>query len=70
MEKFYKIFQKKFFPSPLQSGPLPIITISREMGSGGKSTANLIVSLLGKPWTVYDHELIDKLPKINNWRKN
>ncbi|MEK7495773.1 MAG: cytidylate kinase-like family protein [Patescibacteria group bacterium] len=63
MEKFYKIFQKKFFPSPLQSGPLPIITISREMGSGGKSTANLIVSLLGKPWTVYDHELIDKIAK-------
>jgi len=64
MEKFYKILQKKFFPlSPPQPGPLPVITISREMGSGGKLTANLIASLLGKPWTVYDHELIDKIAK-------
>jgi len=71
MEKFYKIFQKNFFPhrkdehrgSPLQSGPLPLITISREMGSGGKSTANLIALQLGKPWKVYDHELIDKIAK-------
>lgn len=68
MEKFYKIFQKNFFPqikksSQRPSGPLPLITISREMGSGGKSTANLIASLLGKPWKVYDHELIDKIAK-------
>ncbi|EKE14358.1 MAG: Cmk3 [uncultured bacterium] len=63
MEKFYKIFQKKFFPSPPQLGPLPLITISREMGSGGKSTANLVASYLGKPWSVYDHESIDKIAK-------
>lgn len=68
MEKFYKIFQKNFFPqikksSQRPSGPLPLITISREMGSGGKSTANLIASQLGEPWKVYDHELIDKIAK-------
>lgn len=72
MEKFYKIFRSKFFPfkkgghggPPLQhNGTLPVITISREMGSGGKSTANLIASYLGKPWTVYDHEQIDKIAK-------
>lgn len=67
MEKFYKIFRGRFFsykkPSPSSNGPLPLITISREMGSGGKSTANLIASYLGKPWTVYDHELIDKIAK-------
>jgi cytidylate kinase len=67
MEKFYKIFQKGFFSSKKSSkptnGPFPLITISREMGSGGKSTANLIASYLGKPWKVYDHELIDKIAK-------
>jgi hypothetical protein len=72
MEKFYKIFQKRFFPSKknhsdnlLQQcrGPLPLITISREMGSGGKAAANLIALQLGKPWKVFDHELIDKIAK-------
>ena len=67
MEKFYKIFQNKFFSSKKSSqqsnGPLPLITISREMGSGGKSVANLIASYLGKPWMVYDHEQIDKIAK-------
>lgn len=33
------------------------------MGSGGKSTANLIALQLGKTWKVYDHELIDKIAK-------
>lgn len=67
MEKFYEIFQKKFFPAKKSAvritGPLPLITISREMGSGGKSIANLIALRLGKPWKVYDHELIDKIAK-------
>ena len=67
MEKFYKIFQNKFFSSKKSSqqsnGPLPLITISRQMGSGGKSVANLIASYLGKPWMVYDHEQVDKIAK-------
>jgi len=67
MEKFYKIFQKNFFQKkesfPKVNGPLPLITISREMGSGGKATANIIALQLGKPWKVYDHELIDKIAK-------
>lgn len=67
MEKFLEIFQNKFFPSKRSRqspiGPSPIITISREMGSGGKSTANLIASQLGKQWKVYDHELIDEIAK-------
>ena len=68
MEKFYKIFQNNFLSRSKKSsqptnGPLPLITISREMGSGGKATANLIALRLGKPWKVYDHELIDKIAK-------
>jgi cytidylate kinase len=67
MEKLLKIFQEKFFPSKKSSQSakesFPVITISREMGSGGKSTANLIATYLGKPWKVYDHELIDEIAK-------
>ena len=68
MEKIYEIFKKNFFPqikksSQSLSGPLPLITISREMGSGGKSIANLIALSFGEPWKVYDHELIDKIAK-------
>ena len=67
MEKFYKIFQKNFFQKKESfskvNSPLPLITISREMGSGGKATANIIALQLGKPWKVYDHELIDKIAK-------
>lgn len=70
MEKIYEIFQKKFFPPKESSlktnGPLSLITISREMGSGGKSIANLIALYLGEPWKVYDHELIDKIAKNKN----
>ncbi len=65
MEKFYKFFRKSFFRTspPKHNNSYPIITISREMGSGGKSTANLIASQLGEPWKVYDHEYIDKIAK-------
>ena len=68
MEKIYEIFQKNFFPQTKKpslktNGSLPIITISRETGSGGKSIANLIALSLGKPWKVYDHELIDEIAK-------
>ena len=70
MEKIYEIFQKNFFHPKKSSlktnGPLPLITISREMGSGGKSIANLIALRLGEPWKVYDHELIDKIAKNKN----
>jgi len=74
MEKLYKIFQKNFFPqikksSQQPNGSFPLITISREMGSGGKSTAILIASQLGEPWKVYDHELIDEIAKNKDFEE-
>jgi hypothetical protein len=67
MKKFYNLIRKNFFsskkPSLKTNGSLPLITISREMGSGGKSIANLIALRLGEPWKVYDHELVDKIAK-------
>lgn len=44
-------------------GALPVITISREMGSGGKPIANLVAKRLGKQWKVYDQEIIDEIAK-------
>mgnify|MGYP001584393430 CR=1 FL=1 len=68
MKKLYQLiqqncflFSKKILPKP--KGPLPIITISREMGSGGKAIANLVAQRLGKPWKVYHHEIIDEIAK-------
>ena len=64
MKKLYELVQKNlrslFLPqeSPFK-GPLPIITISREMGSGGKAIANLVAKRLGTKWKVYDKEIVD-----------
>jgi len=44
-------------------GPLPVITISREMGSGGKAIASLLTKKLGNPWKVYDQEIINDIAK-------
>jgi cytidylate kinase len=69
MKKLYQMIQDNVLPSifhekePLLRGPLPIITISREMGSGGKAIANLVAKRLGKNWKVYDQEIIDEIAK-------
>lgn len=42
---------------------LPIITISREMGSGGRPIANLVVKTLGRPWKLYHREIIEEMAK-------
>lgn len=70
MIKLYQLIQKNLPKTIFTSkdkakirGPLPVITISREMGSGGKAIANLISKRLGEPWKVYDHEIIDEIAK-------
>ena len=50
-------------PSKPVKGPLPIITISREMGSGGKAIANLVAKRLGIPWKVYDQDDLNDMAK-------
>lgn len=39
----------------------PLITISREKGSGGRIVASLVVKKLGKPWKLYHKDLIEKI---------
>ncbi|MCL4363719.1 cytidylate kinase-like family protein [Patescibacteria group bacterium] len=57
---FEKIFPKE---EKETKGALPIITISREMGSGGKPVANLVANRLGGKWKVYDQEIIDEIAR-------
>ncbi|MBI4226505.1 cytidylate kinase-like family protein [Candidatus Roizmanbacteria bacterium] len=42
---------------------LPLITISREKGSGGRPIAYLVAKKLGRPWKVFHKEVIDELAK-------
>ena len=76
MKKLYQLIQKnifsKIFPEKeivRPKGPLPIITISREMGSGGKAIANILAKQLGGSWKVYDQEIIDEIAKEANLEK-
>lgn len=69
MKKLYEMVKDNILPTfmkekePLMRGPLPVITISREMGSGGKAIANLVAKRLGKNWKVYDQEIIDEIAR-------
>ena len=40
---------------------MPIITISREMGSGGRPIAQMVVKKLGKSWKLFHKDLIDDI---------
>jgi len=48
---------------------LPLITISREMGSGGRPIAYLVEKKLGPPWKVYHREIIDEIAKQTHLEK-
>ena len=75
MKKIYQLIEKnlleKIFPQKedIVRGALPIITISREMGSGGKPIANMVAKRLGKNWKVYDQEIIDEIAKESHLEK-
>lgn len=76
MMKLYQLIQKnicnKIFPKKelvRPKGPLPVITISREMGSGGKAIANILAKRLGENWKVYDEEIINEIAKEANLEK-
>lgn len=42
---------------------LPLITISREKGSGGRPIAHLVAKKLGRPWKVFHGEIVDQIAK-------
>jgi cytidylate kinase len=58
-------FQKK----DKKPKPLPVITLSREKGSGGKLIADLVAKKLGKNWKVYHKEIIEKIAQETKLEK-
>jgi len=48
---------------------LPIITVSREKGSGGRLIAFLVKKKLGKNWQVYHKEIIEEIAKKTHLEK-
>ncbi len=44
----------------------PVITLSREKGSGGRPIAHLLVRKLGPPWKVYHQEIIEQIAREND----
>lgn len=70
MKKIFELINKNLFPlflarpeASVEEKKLPLITISREKGSGGKIIARLVVKKLGKKWRLYHKELIEKIAK-------
>jgi len=78
MKKFYQLIQKNLRPSRLAElfqkkystvDELPLITISREKGSGGRPTAYLLAKKLGTPWKVYHKEIVDDIAEETHLEK-
>ena len=66
MKKPYELIQKNLARLPDKKkavASFPIITLSRERGSGGRPIANLVEKQLGSPWKVYNKEIIDDIAK-------
>lgn len=47
----------------------PVITLSREMGSGGRPIAYLVAKKLGKNWKVYHKEIIEEIAQKTHLEK-
>lgn len=47
----------------------PIITISREKGSGGRPIAFLVARKLGPPWQVFHKDIVEQIAKEANLEK-
>ena len=76
MKKLFQLISKNCFRSQPKlpvfktlNQALPIITISRERGSGGKVIANMVVQRLGHPWQIYHKEIIDEIAKETHLEK-
>lgn len=61
---------KAVFTSRIRrSKSLPLISISREMGSGGRPVAYLVEHKLGRPWKVYHSEIVEEIAKQSRLEK-
>lgn len=48
---------------------LPVVTISRQMGTGGSEVVQKLVEILGPPWRVWDQQIIDAIANHAEVRK-
>ncbi len=70
MRKFFELVEKnlrldqltKLFKKDREETK-PLITISREYGSGGSIIAELVAKKLGNPWRVFHDEIIEQIAK-------
>lgn len=77
MKKFYELIQKNLsfsrvadlFYQKSSIQKLPLITISREKGSGGRMIAHRVAKKLGKPWKVYHQEIVDQIVEETHLEK-
>ncbi|MCL4375170.1 cytidylate kinase-like family protein [Patescibacteria group bacterium] len=74
MKKIFELIQDNLLRNrrPSVFGPhqlLPIITISRERGSGGRLIAYKVAQRLGRPWQVYHKEIIEDITKRSHLEK-
>jgi cytidylate kinase len=71
VRKLFELINKNLFfesvfermKKPPVKKQLPLITLSREKGSGGRPVASLVAKKLGRPWKVYHKEILDELAK-------
>lgn len=71
MKRLFQLINKNIFADfltgrkriPRRHKELPLITISREMGSGGRPIAQLVAKKLGPPWKVFHKEIIEEIAK-------
>jgi len=57
-QNFPRLLKKK---RPKRAKVAPVITLSREMGAGGRPIARMVVRRLGHPWKLYHKEIINKI---------
>jgi len=76
MKKLFELINQNFRSSRLfgflqqhENNDLPLITISREKGSGGRPIAFLVAKKLGKPWRVFHKDIVEHIAKEANLEK-
>ena len=78
MKRIFELINRNLFvdkiremlrKEPSTTHDLPLITISREMGSGGRPIAHMVAKKLGKPWKVYHEEIVDEIAKQTKLEK-
>ena len=78
MKKVHDLINTNFFKSVYSNlikkevekdDKLPLITISREKGAGGRPIAHLLQKKLKDPWKVYRKEIVERIAKESRLEK-